>query len=65
MLERLITDNILIAHKALHYLKTKRTERMGYMALKLDKRKAFDRVEWVSLEKIMLNGLTLLWLASS
>ena len=51
--ERLITDNVLIAHVMLHYLKEKRTCKMGYMVLKLDTRKAYDRVKWVYLEMIM------------
>lgn len=71
MSERLITDNILIAHKSLHYLMTKRTGRMGYMALQLEIKKAYDWAEWVFLEKIMLkldsiqDGSSLLWFASS
>ncbi|XP_023892636.1 uncharacterized protein LOC112004627 [Quercus suber] len=53
VLSMLNSDNILIAHETLHYLKTKRTGKTGYMSMKLDMSKAYDRVEWVYLEKIM------------
>ena len=42
---RLITDNILIAFESLHYMKTQSSGKEGFMALKLDMSKAYDRVE--------------------
>ena len=51
---RLITDNILIAFESLHHMKTNCTGKKGFMAMKLDMCKAYDRVEWVFLEQILL-----------
>ena len=52
--DKALSDNILVAFETLHYMKTKKTGKVGYMALKLDMSKAYDRVEWIFLEKLML-----------
>ena len=44
---RLITGNILIAFESLHHMKTSCLGKSGYMALKLDISKAYDKVEWI------------------
>ena len=62
--DRLITDNILIAFESLHYMKTSSSGKEGFMALKLDMSKAYERVEWSFLEKIMLKmGFQDSWVA--
>ena len=50
---RLITDNVLVAFKTMHHISRKKWGKVGEMAIKLDMSKAYDRVEWVFLEKIM------------
>jgi hypothetical protein len=42
---RLITDNILIAYEMTHFLKNKRQGNRGYLTLKLDMSKDYDKVE--------------------
>ena len=50
---QVITDNILMAFETLHYMKTKQNGSTGFMALKLDMSKAYDRVEWSFLECLL------------
>lgn len=50
---RLITDNILVAFETLHHMQHQKAARMGSMALKLDMSKAYDRVEWKYLQRVM------------
>ena len=60
----LITDNVLIAFESLHHMKTNCTGRTGYMALKLDMSKAYDKVEWCFLEIFLLKmGFQESWVA--
>lgn len=50
---RLITDNILIAYEMTHFLKKRKKGKVGFAAIKLDMSKAYDRVEWDFLRKMM------------
>ena len=51
---RLITDNVLLAYELTHLMQTKKGGSDGYAAVKLDMSKAYDRVEWSFLEKMLL-----------
>ena len=51
--DRLILDNIMVAFETLHHMKHHNSGKHGYMAIKLDISKAYDRIEWVYLEKLM------------
>lgn len=46
ILGQLISDNTMIAYEVMHYMKRKVSGKAGWMALKLDMSKAYDRVEW-------------------
>ncbi|XP_019198078.1 PREDICTED: uncharacterized protein LOC109191859 [Ipomoea nil] len=53
---RLLTDNIILAGEVGHYLRRKTGGCQGWVALKLDMAKAYDRMEWPFL-KGMLEAL--------
>ena len=48
-----ISDNILVAFEILHHMKKRRKGKMGFMTMKLDMSKAYDRIEWDFLLKLM------------
>ena len=62
--ERLIIDNILVAAETMYHISQKRKGKVGEMALKLDMSKAYDRVEWGCLDRIMQKmGFSEKWVA--
>ena len=43
--DKAISDNILVAFETLHHMKIKKRGKEGFMAMKLDMSKAYDKVE--------------------
>ncbi|KAF5449709.1 hypothetical protein F2P56_030126 [Juglans regia] len=51
---RLISDNIIVAYEAMHSMKHRmKHKHEGYMAMKLDMSKVYNRLEWSFLEAVL------------
>ena len=51
--KRLISDNILVAFETLHSMNVHKSTKSGYMAMKLNMSKAYGRVQWIFLERVI------------
>ena len=51
--ERLITDNSIIAFECIHHIQSLKENDPAFCAYKVDLSKAYDRVDWVFLEKAL------------
>ena len=59
---QLINDNIITTYECMHFMKKKRARDGCFCALKLDIGKAYDRLEWDYLQKVMIKlGFHRLW----
>ena len=60
---RQITDNINVAFELMHGLRNRRRGKLCQMAIKLDMSKAYDRVEWGFLKRVMVRmGFARRWI---
>ncbi|KAF7802766.1 ribonuclease H [Senna tora] len=50
---RLIQDNILIASEILHYIRGSKRTKGGWVALKVDLNKAYDKISWPFLQEVL------------
>ena len=50
---RVITNNILMAFETFHFMKHQHSGKLGFMVLKFDMSKAYDRLEWFFLELLL------------
>lgn len=61
---RAITDNVLITHETLHFLRTSDAKKYCSMAVKTDMSKAYDRIEWSFVREVLtLLGFDPIWIA--
>ncbi|KAL0349994.1 UNVERIFIED_CONTAM: hypothetical protein Sradi_4148600, partial [Sesamum radiatum] len=51
---KLITDNVLLTFELNHHLQSSQRSNGGYIAIKLDKSKAYDRAKWIFLRGVLL-----------
>ena len=64
--DKAISNNILVAFETLHHMKTKKKGNLGFITMKLDMSKVYDRVEWIFFVKIMEKmGFHEKWLSGS
>jgi hypothetical protein len=61
--EQLILDNILTAYEILHTMQTRLRDKNGYIAVKIDMSKAYNKVKWVFMEAVMgMMGFASYWI---
>lgn len=58
-----ITNNVLVTHEILHYLKLSKVSKRGSMAIKTNMNKIYNRIEWGFLEAVPMRfGFAPTWI---
>ena len=59
----MITDNALVAFECIHYIQKEKDPNKSFCAYKLDLSKAYDKVDWIFLERMILKmGIYRCWM---
>lgn len=62
---RSMADNILLSHELLHFINRQKSTKTSYAAIKIDLNKAYDRVHWSLLCKVLqAYGFPPIWMSS-
>lgn len=51
---RSISDNFLLAHELSHFINSRKFHKTGFLSLKTDVSKAYDRIEWRFLKEMLI-----------
>jgi hypothetical protein len=58
---KLIIDNVIAAYETMHSMQKRMWSKVGFMGIKLDMSKAYDRVKWNFLEVMIKLGFEMRW----
>ncbi|XP_043709024.1 uncharacterized protein LOC122658177 [Telopea speciosissima] len=60
--DRLISDNVFLAHEIFHYIKRQKRDKKKLLGIKLDMKKAYDRMEWPFIKESLIRmGFCVKW----
>ena len=56
VLGRRSVDNAIVVQELIHTISKKKKEKVGFMAVKVDREKAYDKLEWGFIREVLINA---------